>query len=124
MKVIYSHLYADAEGESHFKDVDLEFQMTEFAPPARSLNVSAFRPATQCGFLTAPPGWYGDWHPTPRRQFQFVLAGQVEIRVSDGEVRTFGQGDSLLSEDTTGKGHVSRVVGLAEFLVAVVQLPA
>jgi hypothetical protein len=120
---MYTCLYADADGESHFRDVEIEFRETDFAPPALPLNASAFGPAMQYGFLTAPPGWYGDWHPTPRRQFLFYLAGQTEIRVSDGEVRSFGPGDILLLEDTTGKGHVSRVVGSEEALSAVVQLP-
>lgn len=120
---VYTCLYADANGESHFRDVEIEFRETDFAPPAPPLNVSAFSPAMQCSFLTAPPGWYGDWHPTPRRQFLFYLAGQAEIRVSDGEVRSFGPGDILLLEDTTGKGHASRVVGSTEVLNAVVQLP-
>jgi len=118
----YIRIYADPAGESHFKDVEVEFQETEFAPPAMPLNVSSFSLATECGFITAPPGWYGDWHPTPQRQFLFYLAGQAEVGVSDGEVRTFGPGDILLVEDTTGKGHVSRVVGSAEVLNAVVRL--
>lgn len=122
MKVIYTCLYADSGGESHFKDVEVEFQETDFAPPAMPLNVSSFSSATECGFITVPPGWYGDWHPTPQRQFLFYLAGQAEVGVSDGEVRTFGPGDILLVEDTTGKGHVSRVVGSAEVLSAVVRL--
>jgi len=118
----YTRIYADPAGESHFKDVEVEFQETDFAPPAMPLNVSSFSSATECGFITAPPGWYGDWHPAPQRQFLFYLAGQGEVGVSDGEVRTFGPGDIVLVEDTTGKGHVSRVVGSAEVLNAVVRL--
>jgi len=122
MKVGYTCLYADSGGESHFKDVEIEFQETDFAPPAMPLNVSSFSLATECGFVIAPPGWHGDWHPTPKRQFLFYLAGQAEVGVSDGEVRTFGPGDIVLVEDTAGKGHVSRVVGSAEVLNAVVRL--
>ncbi len=122
MKVGYTCLYADSGGESHFKDVEIEFQDTDFAPPAMPLNVSSFSSATECGFVIAPPGWHGDWHPTPKRQFLFYLAGQAEVGVSDGEVRTFGPGDIVLVEDTAGKGHVSRVVGSAEVLNAVVRL--
>lgn len=122
MKVGYTCLYADSGGESHFKDVEIEFQETDFALPAMPLNVSSFSLATECGFVIAPPGWHGDWHPTPKRQFLFYLAGQAEVGVSDGEVRTFGPGDIVLVEDTAGKGHVSRVVGSAEVLNAVVRL--
>ena len=122
MKVRYTCLYADPDGESHFKDVEVEFQETDFAPPAMPMNVSPFSSATECGFINTAPGWYGDWHPAPQRQFMFLLAGQVEVGVSDGEVRTFGPGAILLVEDTTGKGHVSRVMGSADMLTAVVRL--
>ena len=42
--------------------------------------------------------------------------------MSDGEVRRFGPGSVTLVEDTTGKGHTSRVVGSDEVLAVVVQL--
>ena len=74
-------------------------------------------------FFVAPSGWFGDWHPTPRRQIFFCLSGEVEAQVSDGEVRRFGAGSIVLLEDTTGKGHVSRVVSSEDNIVAVVQLP-
>jgi len=122
MKVTYTCIYADADGESHFKDVEVEFQETDFAPPAMPLQVSSFMPAAECGFINMPPGWYGDWHLAPRRQFVIHLSGQIETRASDGEARTFGSGDILLMEDTSGKGHISRVVGSAEVRNAVVRL--
>ena len=123
MKIKVVNIYTDSEGDSHFKDVVVELQETNFAPPAPPLNVSSFRPADQYGFLVAPTGWIGDWHPTPQRQLFSYLAGKVEIRVSDGEVRTLGPGDILLVEDTTGTGHQSRIVGPADLLTLVVQLP-
>lgn len=118
----YIRIYADPTGESHFEDVELEFQETDFAPPSMPLNVSSFSPASECGFITAPPGWYGSWHRAPQPQFLFYLAGKGEVGVSDGEVRTFEPGDIVLVEDTTGKGHISRVVGSSEVLNAVVRL--
>ena len=123
MKVTYTSVYADGNGESHFKDVEVELQEINFAPPAKPLNVSSFNSATECGFVSAPSEWYGERHPAPQRQFVFCLAGQVELGDSDGEVRTFGPGDILLLEDTTGKGHVTRVLGSADYLTAVVRLP-
>jgi hypothetical protein len=35
-------------------------------------------------------------------------AGQIEIEVSDGEVRRFSGGDVLLVEDVDGRGHRTR----------------
>jgi len=118
----YTRVYADENGESHFEDVEVEFSSVDFAPPAPPLDLSAFAPSTQYGFLRAPAGWLGDWHPAPRRQIIFYLAGEIKAEVSDGEVRRFGPGSVTLVEDTTGKGHKSRVVGTTDVLSAVVQL--
>ena len=119
----YVRVYADAAGASHFEDVTLPMQAVDFAPPAPPLDVSAFAPAAAYGFVGSPPGWYGDWHPTPRRQIIFYLTGEVEAETSDGEVRRFGPGSVTLVEDTRGKGHRSRNVGTGEVVTAVVQLP-
>ncbi|MGD8439078.1 MAG: cupin domain-containing protein [Holophagae bacterium] len=71
--------------------------------------------------ISSPAGWHGDWHPTPHRQLMIVLAGELEVQVSDGEVRRFGPGATLLVEDTVGRGHVSSVVGTQRcFMVNVV----
>ena len=121
--VKYVRVYADDDGESHMEDVGIAFTSVDFAPPAPPIDVSAFAPATAYGLLRSPPGWYGDWHPTPQRQVFFYLAGEVEAETSDGEVRRFGPDSVTLVEDTTGKGHHSRVVGMTDVLLAVVQLP-
>jgi hypothetical protein len=118
----YARVYADEKGESHFEDIDLELLPVDFAPPAPPLNLSSFAPAKRYGFLSAPPGWASDWHPAPKKQVLFYLAGEIEAETSDGEIKRFGPGSVTLVEDTTGKGHRSRVVGDNEVLAAVVQL--
>jgi hypothetical protein len=118
----YTRVYTDEDGESHFEDLDVEFNSIDFAPPAPPLDLSSFTPATQFGFLRAPVGWFGDWHPTPCRQIMFYLEGEIEAETSDGEVRRFGPGSVTLVEDTSGKGHKSRVVGDTAALGVVVQL--
>lgn len=118
----YTRIYADEAGESHFEDVEIEFSSVDFAPPAPPLDVSKFNPATQYGFLKADTGWFGDWHPAPRRQIMLYLSGEIEAEVSDGEIRRFGPGSITLVEDTTGKGHRSRVVGETEAFGVVIQL--
>lgn len=118
----YTRVYSDEHGETHFEDIAVRFSVTDFAPPAPPLGLSSFSESKQFGFMTASPGWYGDWHPAPARQICIYIAGNVEAEVSDGEVRTFGPGDVTLLEDTTGKGHRSRVVGTEDVILAVVQL--
>ena len=120
--VKYTRIYSDTKGESHFEDIESELSMVNFAPPAPPLFISPLTKATQFGYLSCPVDWFGDWHPTPNRQVFFYLSGQIEAKVSDGEVRLFGPGSITLVEDTTGKGHTSRAVGKDRILLAVVQL--
>ena len=119
---IYTRLYADAHGESHFEEVEIDLTWIDYAPPAPMLELSPTTPAAQFGFMNAPAGWSSDWHPTSARNIFFVLTGEWEVTASAGESRRFPAGSVLLVEDTTGKGHSSRVIGATESLAAMVQL--
>jgi hypothetical protein len=121
--MMYSRVYTDSSGETHFEDHEATFDLVNYAPPAPPLYVSATQPVSRFGFIRLEPGWYGDWHPVPSRQFQIILEGELEGEVSDGEVRQFKPGKVYQLEDTTGKGHKSRVVGVKGVVIAVVQLP-
>ncbi|RZI43784.1 cupin domain-containing protein [Herbaspirillum sp. HC18] len=107
----FSRLHADAGGVSHFDEIGIEVVPRDFAPPAAPFSVSAFEPASRCGFLYLPAGWVGEMHPSPLRMWIFVLAGEMEFEAGDGEKRVISPGSALLLEDTTGLGHVSRVLG-------------
>ena len=50
----FDHLYADAEGQSHFAPFEVAVTLREFAPPAAPFSVSALDPASGCGFLHLP----------------------------------------------------------------------
>jgi len=117
---IYTRLYTDEHGESHFEDVEIDLTVTEYAPPAPPLELSSITPANQFGFMNAPAGWASDWHPTSTRNIFFVLTGEWEVTAGDGETRRFTAGSVLLVEDTAGKGHRSRVI--SDSLAVMVQL--
>jgi len=119
----YVRVYADQNGDSHIEDVEVEMSLTNFAPPAPPVDLSPLMPSTNVVFFSVPAGWYGPPHPAPRRQFVFVLTGEFEGAVSDGEVRRVGPGSVILLEDTSGKGHSTRIVGNDSGLAAIVQLP-
>ena len=119
----YTRVYADPAGESHFAEADAQFRLLEFAPPAPPVFVSAPSVAAGWILLRAPAGWFGDWHPTPRRQLFVLIGGEVEVEVSDGERRRLATGDLCLVEDTAGRGHTTRVLGNREAAFVVVQLP-
>ncbi|WP_395405684.1 hypothetical protein ACHMW6_03795 [Pseudoduganella sp. UC29_106] len=79
--------------------------------------------ATQCGFLHLPAGWFGELHPSPIPTWIFVLRGEMEFEATDGGTRRITPGSAVLLEDTTGRGHVSRVLGDEDAMLAVVRLP-
>ena len=120
----YTRIYSDEAGETHFASVTIDMRLTQFAPPAAPVATSPFTPATRVTFLAPAAGWYGEPHPTPARQLFLCLAGEWEVTVSDGEQRRFGPGSVALLDDTTGKGHATRIVGEVAALAAMVQLPA
>ena len=99
------NLYADDKGESHWRDVHVEY--TE---ASRAGRLSARLPATGIIFREVPAEYDLDWHPAPRRQYIINLDAGVEITASDGEKRRIGAGEVVLVEDTWGKGHLSKAV--------------
>lgn len=98
-------LYVDAQGESHFEDMSVEF-----AESGRAGRMSARLPATGIIFRQVPADYDLDWHPAPRRQYIINLDAGVQITASDGESRRIGAGEVLLVEDTWGKGHLSKAL--------------
>ena len=100
-----TRLYTGTDNESHFEEKEVDFTFSG------DTEVSATEPATGIMFRRAPTTHLSDYHPAPRRQYVITLAGQVEIETGDGTVKRFGPGDVMLADDTTGHGHITRVVG-------------
>ncbi|MGH9883696.1 MAG: hypothetical protein ACRD6N_19910 [Pyrinomonadaceae bacterium] len=117
----YTRLYTDGAGESHFEDLVAELSLVDFASSAPPLYVSKSLSSKQSSFFGAPAGWISDWHPSQGRNLFVLVSGSWEIEASDGEIRIFSPNQTLLVEDTTGKGHRSKVVGDKESLAVLVQ---
>ena len=100
------NLYTDANGESHFRDIEVEW-----AEERRGSKLSKRLPATGIIFRQTKADNDLDWHQAPRRQYIVNLDAGVQITASDGESRTIGAGEVLLVEDITGKGHLSKGLG-------------
>ena len=105
-------LYTGPDGQSHIEPIDIE----------KNADWLKGLPATQISFRVWPKGEFLDWHPAPRRQFVIILSGQLEIGCGDGTRQVFGPGDARLVEDTTGKGHTTRVLGGEPCLTATIPL--
>jgi hypothetical protein len=99
------NLYADENGETHFRDINVE-------PGTEGPDGKASRrlPATGIIFRTTEGSYNYDWHTASRRQYVINLDAAVKITTSDGEAPVIGPGEILLIEDTRGKGHVSQAV--------------
>ena len=100
------NLYTDDDGESHFRDVEVEW-----AEVNGSRKYSERLPATGIIFRETGGDYDLDWHQAPRRQYIINLDAGVKITASDGEARVIGAGEVFLVEDTWGKGHLSQAVG-------------
>lgn len=98
-----THVYADANGESHFADLDIP--LADGGPIGA---MSERLPGHGVIFRETEPGYDLDWHCAPRRQYIVLLDGEIKLTVSDGETRRLAGGDVLLVEDTSGKGHQTR----------------
>jgi quercetin dioxygenase-like cupin family protein len=116
-------IFSDESGESHFEEVDVAVVESDFAPPAPPLLIADRLDAKSLILCTMPKGWHGVAHPTPARQYFFMLSGLLEVSVSDGETRHVRPGAIVLLEDTSGKGHVTKAIGDTEARCAFVQIP-
>ena len=103
--ITVTRLYTGSDNESHFEDIQVPLKNAG-GIGCLSQNV----PATGVIFRTMPGDYQMDWHNTDTRQYVVVVSGAVEMEVGSGERRLFKQGDIVLSEDKTGRGHKSRSV--------------
>ena len=106
----FVHIYTGPEGRSVMEEK--EFEMTEFldtegahglASPVEQTHVISFR--------MFKAGYFLDFHTAPRRQYSISLTGSIELGLPDGTLKQYGPGTVLLSEDMTGTGHSTRVIG-------------
>src|SRR5512143_3465544 len=88
------NLYTDANGESHFRDIEIEW-----AEERRGSKLSKRFPATGIIFRETEAVHSLSWHPAPRRQYIFNLDAAAKLTASDGESRTIGPGEVILVED-------------------------
>lgn len=103
--MLITRIYSDEEGESHFEEVEIELKDS-----GEIGKLSNNYPVQNIIFRETQPDYNYDWHPAPQKQYIVLLDGEIELGVSDGEIRTFKGGDIILVEDVSGKGHRTRSI--------------
>jgi hypothetical protein len=95
-----TRLYTGPDSQSHSEDLEITF----------TNEVAQLMQITGAELHRGTPGTR-DWHPGPRRQYVITLSGRGEIEVAGGKKIPLVPGHIELIEDTTGKGHITRVLG-------------
>jgi hypothetical protein len=101
---------ATPDGGSHFSEVELSFPepyTDQFGNVYGLSNV--FNPESAV-IVDLPSGLDQDWHLAPNRQLVLLLTGVIEVETTEGETRRWSAGGMFMADDTTGKGHRTRVL--------------
>lgn len=102
MRVIQIHTGAD--GGSLLQDLDVELRVDALG------RISSTMPAINVFVRELKQGLVVEYHRGPRRQLVFLVTGAIEVESSDAHRRLVRSGDTILVEDTTGVGHITRVI--------------
>lgn len=113
--VFLTRFYTGPDNQTHAEQVELKFD------PGRPAEVFKMLAVASAELHRTAGGSSEDWHRAPRRQYVITLAGRGEIEVAGGKKVGVGPGSIDLVEDTTGKGHITRVVGAQDRVT--LQLP-
>jgi hypothetical protein len=90
-------IYTGHDGQTHFEDLPL--------PAEESHNV-ALQAGANLVFRCFPADYWSDWHTAPRRQYIFILVGQMEIGIGDGTSAVLDR--VMLSSLTTSRAGATR----------------
>ena len=110
-----TRIYTGPDNQTHAQDMELKFSPGNPSEVAKMLQVNAAELHRAAG------GSVDDWHRAPRRQYVITLSGRGEIEVAGGKKISVGPGSIDLVEDTTGKGHITKVLGTEDRVT--LQLP-
>jgi quercetin dioxygenase-like cupin family protein len=113
--VFITRLYTGPDGQTHAEEIEAKFTAGNTNDVFKMMSTSGAE------LHRAPAGRVSDWHTAPRRQYVITLSGRGELEVSGGKKIPVEPGHIELVEDTTGKGHITRVVGTEDRVT--LQLP-
>ena len=99
----YLEIYND-NGLSYFREINFE------DGESKELGIYSKPISTKDMIFRESQKAIYDWHPAPRKQFIIYLSGKVKVEASGGDIEIFENGDILLANDISGKGHISEVI--------------
>ena len=120
----FIRVYTGPDGETHFEDMEIPYEVADLAPDSKTWASSSLRPGlTQDHALSGlyspktkgvlfgrqMKGHVPEIKPTGQRHYYIGIAGMGELENGKGEVQRLGA-DVALLEDMTGRGHIARVV--------------
>jgi hypothetical protein len=92
-------LFTDADGRAKWREETIA--LGEGSPQAMLSKLFA---ASGYQLRRSPVGFRSQWHCTPKPQWVFILAGEMEIGLRDGSSRIFRPGAHFFSADTLPEG--------------------
>ena len=99
--MMITRIYTGPDNLAHSEEVEMNFN----GDVAKMLNV------TGAELHRGAPGRVSDWHRGPSHRYVITMSGRGELEVAGGKKIPVEPGHIELIEDTTGKGHITRVVG-------------
>jgi hypothetical protein len=100
------NLYVDAQGNSHFRDMEIEWM------PDDRTGGRVSKPLPGGLVIHEHSGNYEiPRRAAPRRQYVLGLTEAFEVETSDDAIHRIPVGDLVLVEDVSGPGHTTRSVG-------------
>jgi hypothetical protein len=121
--VSVTRIYTGSDGQTHAEPLDIRLVPVAgtLAQYAQSRDESQKAKVTSSQFVRFAPGYVQDWHPATARRYVITLSGRGEVDLPGGVKLPLEPGRVLQADDITGKGHVTRTVGQADWIALFVQ---
>jgi hypothetical protein len=107
--IVVTRIFTGPDGQTHAENIE-----PKLTASGGSGELSEMVKVTGLQFRRQAPNYFQDWHTAPRRQYVITLSGRGEVELVGGKKIPLDPGHILLAEDLTGKGHISRGVGIED----------
>ncbi|MBN3753740.1 hypothetical protein G3N95_12380 [Paraburkholderia sp. Tr-20389] len=110
-------IYTGSDGHSHFRRIEA-FEVSPVSFNGVDVSLSSPQACESVLLHEFDSDYFLGWHNPPSRQYVFVLAGELEIAVGNGDAaQRFAAGAVFIAGDSHGKGHTTRAILAGRALV-------